>query len=162
MLAGSNPAERNPDRLLHSWVPARRRAAALELLAELEREGTVQRIPWVAQAALHDAYRSADAFVMPSHAEGFGFTNVEAMSFGLPVITSTAGPSAEIVAEGDTGMRVAPGDVAGLHEAMARLAGDVAAARRMGDAGRTAFLRSFTLERFRDGLRALYLEAVSA
>ncbi|MGI8729314.1 MAG: glycosyltransferase family 4 protein [Solirubrobacteraceae bacterium] len=162
VLAGSNPTERNPDRLVHSWVAPRRRAAALELLAELERAQAVRRIPWVAQAELRDVYRSADAFVMPTHAEGFGFTNVEAMSFGLPVITSTAGPAAEIVADGETGMLVAPGNAPALHEAMARMVGDPVAARRMGEAGRTAFLEKFTLDRFRAGLRALYLEATAA
>ena len=78
-----------------------RRARALELLAELERDGIV-RAHRVGRSAARCATRTAraDAFVMPTHAEGFGFTNVEAMSFGLPVITSTAGPAAEIVDDG--------------------------------------------------------------
>ena len=40
-----------------------------------------------------EIYPEVDAFVMPTHAEGFGFTNIEAMSFGLPVISSTVGPT---------------------------------------------------------------------
>ena len=56
-------------------------------------------------------YPAADAFVMPTLAEGFGFTNVEAMSHALPVISSRLGPIEEIVAHGETGLLVEPGDV---------------------------------------------------
>ena len=161
VLAGSDPNERNPDRLAHSWVPAARRARAKGLLAELERDGFARRTPWIAQDALREVYRAADAFVMPTHAEGFGFTNVEAMAHGLPVITSTAGPAAEIVDDGVTGILVAAGDGVALRDAMARLVAEPAAARRMGDAGRAAYLARFTVERFRAGLRELYDEALS-
>lgn len=162
VLAGSDPAERNPDRLIHSWVSAQRRADALRMLAKLERAGVVHRMPWVDQIALRDVYRAADVFVMPTHAEGFGFTNVEAMSYGLPVITSTAGPASEIVHDAQTGILVPSGDGVALRDAMARLTVDPVKARRMGDAGRAAFLARFRLAHFRAGLRKLYDEALSA
>jgi glycosyltransferase involved in cell wall biosynthesis len=161
VLAGSDPAERNPDRLVHEWVPAARRAQGLQMIAALERTGALRRLPWVSREdLLTEIYPGADAFAMPTHAEGFGFTNVEAMSFGLPVVTSTAGPAAEIVDDGRTGLLVAPGDVDGLRDALLRLAGDPAAARRMGDAARAEFLRRFTVERFRTDLGAFYRRAL--
>jgi glycosyltransferase involved in cell wall biosynthesis len=162
VLAGSDPNERNPDRLAHSWVAPARRARAKGLLAELERDGVAQRLAWIGQDALREVYRAADAFVMPTHAEGFGFTNVEAMAHGLPVITSTAGPAAEIVDDGATGILVTAGDGAALRDAMTRLVAEPSGARRMGDAGRAAYLARFTVERFRAGLRELYDEALSA
>ena len=162
VLAGSDPAERNPDRLVHSWVSAERRARVMEMLAGLQRDGVVRRITWADRRTLDREYSRADAFVMPTHAEGFGFTNVEAMSFGLPVITSTAGPAGEIVADGETGVLVCAGDPGAVRDAMARLAGDPAAARRMGAAGRARFLARFTLDRSRSDLRAIYDEALGA
>jgi glycosyltransferase involved in cell wall biosynthesis len=161
VLAGSDPAERNPDRLVHSWVPSRRRERGLKLVAEFARAGILERVPWVDQEALADAYRRADAFVMPSHAEGFGFANVEAMSYGLPVITSTAGPAAEIVVEGSTGLLVRAGEPDALLTAMDRLIRDPAASRAMGAAGRERYLERFTVDRFREELRRVYEDATA-
>jgi glycosyltransferase involved in cell wall biosynthesis len=48
--------------------------------------------------ALLDAYRSADAFVMPSIHEGFCIPVVEAMGCGLPVIAAGAGALPETLA----------------------------------------------------------------
>lgn len=161
VLAGSDPSERNPDRLVYGWVSDERRRRALDLLATLEREGRVTRIPWVGRdALLADVYPAADAFVMPTLAEGFGFTNVEAMSFGLPVITSTAGPAREIVDPGVHGLLVAPGDVAALRDALLRLATGPDEARQMGAAARGRFLDKFTLERFRKRLGRFYRDAL--
>lgn len=160
VLAGSHPQERNPDRLVHSWVSAEQRNRALRVLLNLERDGAVERLQWVDHAGLRDLYCRADAFVMPTHAEGFGFTNVEAMSYRLPIITSTAGPAAEIVADGQTGLLVPPGDRDMLREGMTRLVSQPVAAREMADAGRRRFLERFTLERFRDKLRGVYDEAL--
>ena len=106
-------------------------------------------------------YPAADAFVMPSHAEGLGFTNIEAMGFGLPVISSTVGAIPEVVADGDTGRLVVSGDVRALTDAMLDLAGHPDRARVLGAAGRRAFLERFTLERFRTELGELYRCALS-
>ncbi len=46
-----------------------------------------------------DYYSMADCFVMPSAWEGFGMVLVEAMSCGLPVVTTDAGGCAEIVSD---------------------------------------------------------------
>lgn len=163
VLAGSDPATRNPDRLVHEWVPEERRARGLETISALERAGSLRRLPWVSRdVLLAEIYPGVDAFAMPTHAEGFGFTNIEAMSFGLPVVTSTAGPSAEIVTEGRTGLLVAPGDVDGLREALLHLANDPGGARRMGEAARRDFQRRFTIERFQSALGAFYKRALEA
>jgi glycosyltransferase involved in cell wall biosynthesis len=161
VVAGSDPRTPNPDRLLHSWVSPERRTRVLAKLEELQRRGLAEHRPLVPAETLRaSVYPGADAFVMPTLAEGFGFTNVEAMSYGLPVVSSTAGPIPEVVAEGQTGLLVAPGDVESLTEAMGRLAGDQAGARRMGDAGRDEFLSRYTIERFRRDLTAVYRRAL--
>jgi glycosyltransferase involved in cell wall biosynthesis len=42
----------------------------------------------VARAKVHDCYRDADVFILPTHSDGFGLTQLEAMAWGLPVIAS--------------------------------------------------------------------------
>ena len=42
----------------------------------------------VPRKRVHDFYRHADVFVLPTHSDGFGLTQLEAMAWGAPVITS--------------------------------------------------------------------------
>lgn len=46
-----------------------------------------------------ELYNGASAFVFPSHAEGFGMPNLEAMASGCPVITSSIFAIPEVVAD---------------------------------------------------------------
>jgi glycosyltransferase involved in cell wall biosynthesis len=65
-----------------------------------------------------DYYRLADAFVMPSHGEGFGFVILEALACGIPVIASVADGTREAVRNGELGFVVDPDDSEGLKAAI--------------------------------------------
>ena len=161
VLEGPAPQERNPDRLLHEWVGEDRRERVAATLARLERQGLARHVGRVTTEALHgELYPAADAFVMPTLAEGYGFTNIDAMSHGLPVVSSRIGPIPEVVEHGRTGLLVDAGDVDALTVALDRLVADPGDAREMGAAGRAAFLERFTLEAFRDRLGAFYRRAL--
>lgn len=101
----------------------------------------------------------ADVLVTPSLAERFCFANVEALSFGLPVIASRLGSIAEVIDHEVTGFLVPPGDVSAVSLAMERFAGDRSLAMRMGEAARAAFLARFTRERFQAEVGRIYREA---
>lgn len=77
----------------------------------------------VSDAVLEDHWRQADAFVFPSLHEGWGIAPVEAVRWGLPVITSDAGALPESVPEAARDM-VPAGDVGALGEALRRLLDD--------------------------------------
>jgi glycosyltransferase involved in cell wall biosynthesis len=161
VVAGSDPWQRNPDRAIHSWVGDDRRRRVLAQLEQLERKGLARQEPLVDTAVLQRSlYPSADAFVMPTLAEGFGFTNVEAMSYALPVVSSRVGPIPEVVEHERAGLLVAAGDVDALTDAMGRLVADPPLARRLGEAGREIFLARHTLERFQERLGAFYRDAL--
>lgn len=163
VIAGFDPRTPNPDLQLHSWVSDARRERVARKIAELERRDRLTQYPHVSYELLRtELFPAAHAVVMPTHAEGFGFTNVEAMSFGLPVITSTVGPSAEIVIDGETGLLVPAGDVDALAAAMAALAASRDYASHLGAAARERFMRLFTLDRFRCDLGAFYERALAA
>lgn len=55
-------------------------------------------------------YRLADAYVMPSRWEGFGFVILEALATGIPTIASKADGTREAVRDGMLGSLVDPGD----------------------------------------------------
>lgn len=61
-------------------------------------------------------FRSSDLFILQSFDEGLPFTLLEAMSYGLPVISTPVGAIPELVEEGENGIIIPPGD----HEALMR------------------------------------------
>ncbi|MFM0395713.1 glycosyltransferase [Paraburkholderia phytofirmans] len=68
--------------------------------------------------SIADEYRRADLFVLASRAEGFGNVLVEAMSFGLKIVSTDRPGPAEILDNGKYGTLVPVEDVAVLADAM--------------------------------------------
>jgi glycosyltransferase involved in cell wall biosynthesis len=66
---------------------------------------------------------------------------LEALAMEKAVVVSSVRPLAEMIADGDTGLVFAKGEVEGLADALARLAGDPALRHRLGKAGRAWVLR---------------------
>lgn len=85
--------------------------------------------------ALGDVYSAADMFAFPSSTETFGQVVQEAMASGLPVVGMRAGGVADLIADGVDGLLTEPGGDA-FEAAVARLAADPAARRRLGAAAR--------------------------
>ncbi|RUR53218.1 glycosyltransferase family 4 protein [Vreelandella populi] len=75
------------------------------------------------EAALTQAYQNAHALVLPSWYEGYGMVVTEALARGLPVITTTGGALDETLPDG-AGLKVAPGDVVALEQALSRFCSD--------------------------------------
>ncbi len=67
---------------------------------------------------LVDLYKTADAFIFPSHIESFGIALIEAMAAGLPVVTTDGPGCVDIIDNGSYGKMVPVGDIAALAEAM--------------------------------------------
>lgn len=81
-----------------------------------------------------DLYRSHDIYVFPSLVEGSSLSIYEALSSGLPVITTPN--SGSIVRDGVEGIIVPPRDTEALAAAIERLATDPELRREMGRAAR--------------------------
>jgi glycosyltransferase involved in cell wall biosynthesis len=84
-------------------------------------------------------YAGADVFVLPSRREPYGTVYGEALAAGLPVVGWRLGNLPHLAVDGREGVVLDPGDIAGLSEALRRLALDeqwraslAAAARRRG------------------------------
>lgn len=81
-------------------------------------------------------WRDADLFVMPTQNEAFGLVYQEAAAAGLPAIGTRLNAVPEIIADGTTGILVAPGSRDELIEALDRLIGSAELRDRMGRAAR--------------------------
>lgn len=88
-----------------------------------------------------------DVLALPSvrRSEGMPTVVLEAMACRLPVVATDVGAVRELVADGTTGLVVAPEDDAALTAALARLAGDPGLRSRLGAAGLARFGERFSL-----------------
>jgi glycosyltransferase involved in cell wall biosynthesis len=97
-------------------------------------------------AALGNAYASADLFVLPSRYEGYGIVYAEALARGLPVIACNVGPIPDVVGR-EAGVLIPPDDKVHLSAALDLLLGDAALRARM---SRAAHRRASSLPRWED------------
>ena len=110
---------------------------------------------------LHLWYAAADVAVTTPWYEPFGLTPLEAMACGAPVIGSRVGGIAFTVADGETGFLVPPRDPEALCARLTEILRDPARRIRMGAAGRTRVLGSFTWQQVAMRTAALYDDLLS-
>lgn len=103
--------------------------------------------------------RAADVLVHPARWEGFGLVLLEAMLAELPVVATQVSAIPEIVADGETGFLVPPGDATALADAVSRVLADDTLAERLGRAGRRRAEDRFGVERMARETAAVYAEA---
>lgn len=99
-----------------------------------------------------------DVFVVSSLFEGLPYTLLEAMSWGKPLVATDVTGSRDVVAHGETGLRVPPQAPPALAEAVLRLIHSPDEAHRMGHAGRELVGRRFTLKRMIAETEQVYRE----
>jgi glycosyltransferase involved in cell wall biosynthesis len=101
----------------------------------------------------------ADIFAMPSSIDSFGYAALEAMAASLPVVAVANAALPELVADGETGILVPPGDDEAFAGALMDLARDIEARRELGDAGRRRFMERFDARRTTAALLELIRDA---
>ncbi|GAB4575745.1 MAG: hypothetical protein Kow0077_28760 [Anaerolineae bacterium] len=99
---------------------------------------------------------ACDVVVQTSWAEALPTVLIEAGASARPVVATDVGGSAEIVADGESGYIVPPGDAKAVAERVVQLLRDAALARRMGQTARAIVLRRFSLARQAEETLALY------
>lgn len=104
--------------------------------------------------AIH--YSDADILINPSFSESFGMTLIEAMTFNLPVIASSAGGMKEIVEDNESGFLVTPGNIEQLRDRIELLINDEEKRLAMGRAGGNIVARKFSWEAVSAELETLY------
>ena len=105
-----------------------------------------------------DLLSHASLLVLPSLAEGISLSVLEAMAQGLPVVATNVGGNPEVVADGQTGLLVPPGDPTQLARAIVEIWKNPELGRRMGAAGRARVENNFNVRRMVANYEAIYEE----
>jgi glycosyltransferase involved in cell wall biosynthesis len=129
------------------WVGHGEVAGEIESLIEAPPHGGRHvRLPW--SDDLPGCFAAMDILAFPSiRRESFGRVAAEAQACGVPVIASRDGGTPETIRDGESGLLVPPGDVAGWSSALIRLARDADLRTRMGAAGREQACQRFAAPR---------------
>ena len=125
-------------------------------IADLKRRATeagvnLQYDGRLSREGVRDAYRWADALMMPAtrageRVEGFGLVYLEAAAQGTPSVASNWGAAPEVVEDGVTGWVVAPDDPGAVAGIIRGLGERKQEAIELGSAAREA-ARAYTWER---------------
>lgn len=76
---------------------------------------------WVKDEQKDSLLRSAALYFLPSYSEGMPMSILEAMGYGLPVVSTTVGGIPAIVREGENGYLCSPGNCSALAHAIVRI-----------------------------------------
>ncbi|MEN9489793.1 MAG: hypothetical protein RJA63_242 [Pseudomonadota bacterium] len=108
-------------------------------------------VPWL---------QALDIFVLPSFAnEGVSQAVMQAMSVGLPVITTPIGSSGDVIKPGMTGLMVTPKSAKALAQSIRKLIDEPREAARLGEAARNFAVDNCGIDRMLSRMEAVFQRA---
>ncbi|MBC7529006.1 MAG: glycosyltransferase family 4 protein [Chthonomonadaceae bacterium] len=108
-----------------------------------------------------DLLAASDFFVLPSYSEGLPLSVLEAMSHGLPLISTNVGGVPEIIQNEKDGLLVAPRNEAALAKALTCLLTNKTLRSRLGNVAKNRVEADFSFERMSQDYSVLYSQLLS-
>lgn len=115
--------------------------------------GRIRQMDYLPRPMLMNLVRGALAVVFPSLYEGFGLPALEAMTYGVPLLTSACGGLAELV--GEAALVVDPYDTGAIRDGLVRLERDGTLRARLSRDGPVQ-ARRFSMSAYEARLSTLY------
>jgi glycosyltransferase involved in cell wall biosynthesis len=124
-------------------------AGDLQIIEKILSEKSIKTITltgWQPPDAILNYLLDSSIFVLPSYHEGMPMAILEAMSVGLPVISTKINGIPELVADGETGILVTPGDINALESAILKLLNEPETRSSMGEKGKARVETLFSID----------------
>lgn len=129
-----------------------------KLLKELGLEHCVTFRSGISDQELVEEYARASVAVCPSLYEGFGLPAAEAMSCGVPLVSSSGGALAEVV--GNAGVLVPAGDSEALAKGICQVLSNRVLAQAMMQMGRQRITQEYCWDRVAERLTDFYHQII--
>mgnify|MGYP000075913946 CR=1 FL=1 len=149
-----------PDLRLVVLGSPKKDGVSARLIEKLGITDKVKFVKGISSRELAQEYAKSSLAVVPSLYEGFGLPAAEAMSCGVPVVSTTGGALSEVV--GDAGLLVPPGDPESLASAIRKLLNDPNLQKALGQAGRQRILEHFTWQKAADKTANIYQQVIDS
>jgi glycosyltransferase involved in cell wall biosynthesis len=91
-------------------------------------------------------FSAADILILCSDNEAVSLALIEGSQYSLPLVSTTVGSVSDVVINGSTGL-LTESTAGGLADAVAKLVGDAALRKAMGEAGKARAAEYFSLDR---------------
>ena len=98
--------------------------AVAERINELNLSENAKMLGYVDYENVPEIYKQADVFASPTYAEGFSNTILEAMSAGLPIVSTAAVGVVDCLRSGENGLLVRTGNIEELKNALRQILED--------------------------------------
>ncbi|MEA2991903.1 MAG: mannosyltransferase [Alphaproteobacteria bacterium] len=135
------------------------RSFAGELQDRVKAAGLSDRLRFLGELPIEEVplwYQRIAIYAFTSRNEGFGLTLLEAMAAGAAVVAARAGAAEKVIADGDTGILVPPGDVEALVKALEPLMADPERAAKMGLVARERVVGEFAVDAEAEKIAGFY------
>ncbi|MED4296546.1 glycosyltransferase family 4 protein [Priestia megaterium] len=127
-----------------------------QLIKEYELEEIVTVLGWVNSTQINDLLKRVDFLVLPSYNEGLPMAILEAMNFGLPIISTYVGGIPEVITNSDNGYLIEPGEIDELTKALTFLLKSEELRIEMGEKNRNIILKRFDIQSLMKDLSNIY------
>lgn len=129
------------------------------LVEQLNLNSLIDVLDWVNSEQRDALLAQADIFLLPSYNEGLPMSVLEAMSWGLPVITTPVGGIPEIIVSNENGLLVNPGDIQQLTMCIQSLLENEKLRFNLGQSARQS-IADFDIENYIKSLINIYYSAL--
>lgn len=114
---------------------------------------------WVRGEEKERLLRESGIFFFPSYHEGMPMAVLEAMAYGMGIVTTSVGGIPQLIQDGENGYLTEPGDVEAMSEALESLLKDKTHPTALGRAAREKAEAEYGLERHLEKLGNIYEKA---
>ena len=111
---------------------------------------------WVRGADKDKCLKESGIFLFPSYYEGMPMAVLEAMAYGMAIVTTRVGGIPHLLEDGVSGYLCEPGDIEGLSKRLLELSKDGDKRRKMGERARQKAIADYSMESHIKKLMDLY------
>lgn len=111
---------------------------------------------WVRGADKDKCLKESGIFLFPSYYEGMPMAVLEAMAYGMAIVTTRVGGIPHLLEDGVNGYLCEPGDIEGLSKRLLELSKDGDERRKMGERARQKAIEEYSMESHIKKLMDLY------